>query len=810
MRLLELDSRDELSLITDLVEDIPPYAILSHTWGADDDEVTFNDLQSGSGKSKAGYTKIQFCGEQARKDGLQYFWVDTCCIDKSSSAELQEAINSMFSWYRDAAKCYVYLSDVSACECDNHNQTRQTWESAFRNSKWFTRGWTLQELIAPKSVEFFSPERVCLGNKNGLKQQIHEITGIPVKALRGAPLPDFSVDERMRWAEKRKTKKKEDKAYCLLGIFNIFMPLIYGEGENAFIRLKEEINKRKLVLDKLPYAKGAMFNSYDQDHTTCHPATRVDLLRQIKGWARQPHSKSIFWLNGMAGTGKSTISWTIAEWLTGQGCDGDIDLGASFFFKRGEGDRGSATRFFSTIARDLVLKVPGLYSLIAEVIASDPSIFDKALGEQFDKLICQPLQKVNITAGGCSTFILVVDALDECETKSKTKNEIEVILSLWPQISQIKTIRLKLFLTSRPDLPIRLGFKNMSVDAHQDMILHEVPRTTIEHDISAFLRDEFSKIRQRYNDRLPSGILDDNWPGDKVLEALVNMAVPLFIVAATICRYVGDSKLIPSKPLDKILEFQRKGLLGQLGQMEQTYLPVLTQEFNERDEEEEEFYQEFQKIVGSIVTLAEPLSITSLATLLAVDRDIIVHHVSALHSVLRFPADHEPVRTFHLSFGEFLLSDKIRHKPFGVDGRATHQMLLKKCLELLSGSDGLRENLCDLSYPGQPRQELDSTIINERLSPALQYTCRYWVHHTQHSTVQIHDNDEVHVFLKKHFLHWLEALSLMNRIAEVIGHVGVLQSLVSVSNLPEQVLGRGLALIYKGTGQQFNPFVILS
>jgi hypothetical protein len=789
MRLLKLGSRGELSLTTDLIKDIPPYAILSHTWGADDDEVTFNDLQSGSGKSKAGYAKIQFCGEQARKDGLQYFWVDTCCIDKPNHTELSEAINSMFCWYRDAAKCYVYLSDVSARKRDNNNQTRRTWESAFRKSRWFTRGWTLQELLAPESIEFFSREGRRLGDKKMLEGQIHEITDVPITALRGAPLSDFSVDERLRWAGKRDTKRREDKAYCLLGIFNVFMPPIYGEGENALIRLKEEINKSSrgtLDLDKLPYAKGAMFNSYDQDHTTCHPATRVDLLRQIQDWARQPHSKSIFWLNGMAGTGKSTISWTIAEWLTGQGCHRVIDLGASFFFKRGEGDRGSASRFFPTIARDLVLKIPGLDNLVAEVIASDPSIFDKALGEQFDKLIYQPLQKVNIATGSCPTLIVVVDALDECEKN----RDIEVILDLWFQLPQITTIRLKLFLTSRPDLPILQKFKKMSIDAHHDMVLHdevEVPRATVQHDISTFLKDAFSEIRKDYNADPPLDTpLGLDWPGDKVLQALVNMAVPLFIVAATVYRYVGDSNFNPQERLEEVLHFQG---MGQLEQMEQTYLPVLTQLpatlSDSRDKEK--LYQEFRMIVGSIVTLTEPLSVTSLAALLNMNRGTIGLRLRPLHSVLRVPADPEtPVRTLHLSFSEFLLSDKLRNRPFGVDGPATHRMLLTKCLELLSGPGGLRENLCDLSYPGQQRREIDPIVINEHLSPALQYACRYWVHHAQYSKVQIRDDDEVYVFLREHFLHWLEALSLMNRLAEVIGHVGVLQSLRSVSDLPER------------------------
>jgi len=151
----------------------------------------------------------------------------------------------MFRWYRKAARCYVYLSDVSVRDSDKDNQFSQfTWESAFRKSRWFTRGWTLQELIAPASVEFFSLEGKRLGDKKSLQRQIHEITGIAVQALQGCPLSQFTITERMSWAENRETRREEDGAYSLLGIFDIHMPLIYGEGrKKAFIRLKEEIDK---------------------------------------------------------------------------------------------------------------------------------------------------------------------------------------------------------------------------------------------------------------------------------------------------------------------------------------------------------------------------------------------------------------------------------------------------------------------------------------------------------------------------------------------------------------------------------------
>jgi len=241
MRLLHRKNDEEFSIAEFSGKNIPPYAILSHTWGADNEEVTFRDVVEGSGSSKAGYQKIRFCGEQAARDDLRYFWVDTCCIDKSSSAELAEAINSMFRWYKDSDKCYAYLSDVSVSDGE---PSRLAWESAFQKSRWFTRAWTLQELIAPKSIEFFSAEGRRLGDKKSLQQKIGDITGVSLQALQGTPLFHFSIDERMSWAAKREAKREEDEAYSLLGVFDVQMPLLYGEKKaKAFIRLQEEIDK---------------------------------------------------------------------------------------------------------------------------------------------------------------------------------------------------------------------------------------------------------------------------------------------------------------------------------------------------------------------------------------------------------------------------------------------------------------------------------------------------------------------------------------------------------------------------------------
>ncbi|KAK5053351.1 hypothetical protein LTR84_002325 [Exophiala bonariae] len=235
MRLLSLDSHDEPILTQDLTKDIPAYAILSHTWGADGDEVTFQDVQSGSGQSKAGYDKIRRCGQQAKKDGLQYFWVDTCCIDKSSSAELTEAINSMFQWYQRSEVCYVFLSDLSESA---------SLETDLQQCRWLTRGWTLQEFIAPKKVQFFDQDWNHRGSKRNSVERLSNATGINPAVLRHEqPLSTVTVAQRMSWVGQRETTRIEDMAYCLLGIFDVNMPLVYGEKEKAFQRPQEEIIK---------------------------------------------------------------------------------------------------------------------------------------------------------------------------------------------------------------------------------------------------------------------------------------------------------------------------------------------------------------------------------------------------------------------------------------------------------------------------------------------------------------------------------------------------------------------------------------
>ncbi|PMD31370.1 HET-domain-containing protein [Hyaloscypha variabilis F] len=217
---------------------IPPYAILSHTWGTNEDEILYEDIEQGNvNKSGPQLFKFEACCKQAFQDGLRYAWIDTCCIPRSDFTELGEAINSMFRWYKNAAVCYAYLADVPAgVDCSDPN-------SKFFTSRWFTRGWTLQELLAPKEVRFYDAAWNFLGTKGDMSIAIETITGIPRPVLQGwASLNTQSVAQRMSWASKRVTKRPEDIAYCLLGLFSVYLSMIYGEGaEEAFSRLQQKI-----------------------------------------------------------------------------------------------------------------------------------------------------------------------------------------------------------------------------------------------------------------------------------------------------------------------------------------------------------------------------------------------------------------------------------------------------------------------------------------------------------------------------------------------------------------------------------------
>lgn len=218
-------------------ENLPEYAILSHTWGGD--EVTYQDmvLDLSAAQQKEGFQKIAYTCRQALEDGLDWAWVDTCCIDKSSSAELSEAINSMYLWYKTSTRCYAHLVDY-----DLDHWTSKVDKKDFFNCRWFTRGWTLQELVAPETIDFYTQHWKRFGSKATLAEAIEEITNIESDfLLHRRSLSEASIAKKMSWAASRQTTRAEDIAYCLLGLFDINMPLLYGEGHKAFQRLQAQL-----------------------------------------------------------------------------------------------------------------------------------------------------------------------------------------------------------------------------------------------------------------------------------------------------------------------------------------------------------------------------------------------------------------------------------------------------------------------------------------------------------------------------------------------------------------------------------------
>jgi hypothetical protein len=480
----------------------------------------------------------------------------------------------------------------------------------------------------------------------------------------------------------------------------------------------------------------------------------------------------------MAGTGKSTISRTVAQVFAAQG-----QLGASFFFKRGESERGNASRFFTTIAAQLLRRVPPIVPFVRKAIDADDDISGKSMKDQFEKLIFQPLSEIGQVPAPMSKLVIVIDALDECDREG----DIRDILDLLSQTKHLKSVRIRIFLTSRPEFPIRLAFTKLSSDLHQDEVLQNITQDTIKDDISAFLRYKFAKIRDDYN-CLHSPGLPASWPDEGNIQALTKMAIPLFIFAATICRFVRSPQWNPKNRLDHVLKYQT-GVHG----LERTYLPVLDQLLTDPADSEKEknlMIQEFREIVGSIILLADPLSTSSLERLLGIDLETIDGRLGPLHSVLSIPANSDsPVRLFHLSFRDFLLDrEKYGRNEswFWIDERKTHEMLATRCIRLMSGPNCLRENICRLDSPGKLRGEIDSKTVDKRLPADLRYACRYWVYHLEQSKASINDQSEVYNFLQEHFLHWLEVLSLIGVISESDTFIGTLQSLIAVSYLMER------------------------
>jgi hypothetical protein len=408
---------------------------------------------------------------------------------------------------------------------------------------------------------------------------------------------------------------------------------------------------------------------------------------------------------------------------------------------------------------------------MCQAVKEHSDIASQSLRDQWQQLVLLPLSKLD----GCScysSYVLVVDALDECDDNSN----IRIILQLLAETRSLQKVQLQVFLTSRPEIPIRSGFYQIPDTEHQDFVLHSIWPSIVDRDISLFLEYNLRLIGQERS-------LGADWPGGDTIRCLVHNASGLFIWAATACRFIREGKRFTAKRLGTILKSSSTTINTLDQHLNEIYITVLKHSVSPEytDEEKRELYSMLRNVVGSIVILLSPLSAHSLSRLLKIPKEDIDQTLEDLHSVLDVPKDQTlPLRLHHPSFRDFLLNnDRCKDPNFWVDEKQAHQTLADSCIGLMSTS--LKQDICGLAAPGMLVTDVESSRIERSLPPAVQYACLYWIPHLQKSGSQLHDNDQVHQFLREHLLHWLEALGWMQKVSEGIHAIASLESITAVS-----------------------------
>ena len=756
MRLLQCRGTGEFGLTKDFLDEeaIPPYAILSHTWD-DGQEVTFRDLMDGTGRSKSGYDKIQFCGQQAEHDGLQYFWVDTCCIDKSNHVELQKAINSMFRWYQKAAKCYVYLSDVSIAKRKaSDGVSEYAWEPAFRQSRWFARGWTLQELLAPILVEFFSRERRKLGDKRSLRQQIHEITGIPVAALGGARLSQFSDKERFSWIQSRQTKVEEDKAYSLLGIFDVEMPLRYGEGSaSAFKRLDEEIDKLNKCLGDL--------RSTDPRHDKKRiEDTNSGLLENSYRWIlqnsdfqrwRNDEDSRLLWIKGDPGKGKTMLLCGIVDEFNKSMSKTDL---LSYFFCQATDSRiNSATAVLRGLLFLLINQQPSLVSHIQKNHDhAGRALFEDAnawvtLSEIFTHILQDP---------SLNSTYLIIDALDECVANLPKLLEFVVQKScVSPRVKWIVSGR------NRPDIEERLESVGYKV-----MLSLELNAESVSTAVSVFIQDRVRQLAERKN--------YDDKTRDTVLDHLSLNANDTFLWVALACQDLENTPR--RKTLAKLNRFP-PGLSS-------LYERMMQQIYNLDDIDDTDICK---RVLALVAIVYRPITLEELTSLIEMHEEI-ADNLESLQEIIGLCGSFLTIRQgtvyfVHQSAKDFLVTESF-DDIFPSGKEEVHYEIFSRSLQVMFKT--LRRDMYSLGALGYPAEQVRPPDPDPLA--ASRYSCIYWIDHlydwnsnssADHS-VDLQDGGVVHEFMRKKYLYWLEALSLCKSMSKVIVSVAKLETKIQV------------------------------
>jgi hypothetical protein len=756
MRLLEVSNNGQINLREFPHDKLPRYAILSHTWG--DEEVTFRDLIDGTGRNKIGYQKIEFCRDQAIRDGLQYFWIDTCCIDKSSSTELQTSINYMFRWYQDADQCYIYLSDVSIANSTASSQfTTTLGGSAFRKSRWFTRGWTLQELIAPTSATFFSREGKKLGDKTSLEQVISSITGIPISALRHHPLSNFSISERMRWMRNRQTTLPEDKAYSLFGIFDVQIPLLYGEGEaEAFSRLNEKLNKTH-INDKDMQCLQDLCLTDPRDDKSRIQQTKGGLLEDSYRWIltnadflRWRHGQSgLLWIKGDPGKGKTMLLCGIIDELspvTKLGNKEEIELLSYFFCQAADGRINNAIAVLRGLIFLLVKQQP---SLITHIRESYDDAGKRLFEDTNSWFALSRIFKAILLDSSLKSAYIAIDGLDECVT------DLPLLLDLLVQNSS--SAHIKWIVSSRnwPNIE-----KHIDITPYQVRLCLELNHELISAAVGNFIRHKMNRLSQlmKYDARTR----------DTVQDYLLLNANDTFLWVALVCQSLES---VPRwKVLAKIQANEFPSGLGSL------YQRMMDQIHNSDDADL------CRCILATVTTVYRPLTLRELSSFVDLpgyvseDEEFWAEIIGLCGSFLCLRQ--ETVHFVHQSAQDFLSVDTSLF-PSGMVH--AHYAIFSKSMSVMTT---LRRNIYNLPFSGS-LDSLDQPPVPDPLA-AVRYSCIYWVNHLQdgnpnsNATDDLGDNGSIHRFLRQSYLHWLEALSILNSVSEGILSIEKLDSLLKV------------------------------
>ena len=488
------------------------------------------------------------------------------------------------------------------------------------------------------------------------------------------------------------------------------------------------------------------------DRKGCLRGTRKAVLDEIEIWTREFNKPPVYWLNGLAGTGKSTIAQTIAERLSADG-----RLGASFFCSRDFEDRSNLEFIFPTLAVQLARRHPGFRSVFVPLVQSDPGIVHESLYNQMNKLIIRP-----ITKSALST-VIVIDALDEC----KDTEPASAILSVLGQfISLIPKV--KFFLTGRPEPRVLEGFRLPLLAPSTDaFVLHEVESSKVNRDIRTLFQHRFSELAGRRH-----GLGD--WPSKEQLDLLCERAAGLFVYAMATIRFIDHRNSEPRKRLDRLLQLPGSSVLEGKTEfnanktLDSLYLSILQEAFGEDDPEDD---PKIRSILGAVVLAANPLSPSTIAMLLGFDTEDVFLPLSSAHSLLVLQDDtSQLVQPFHKSFPDFIVDPARCINPrFHVHPPDHHTELLIGCLGLLNQK--LEQNMCKL-----PDGAINSEVNNlkertgQYIDQGLQYACRSWHKHLVGIVPAQQPNitSVLHQFLEQKFLFWLEVLSVLGAAREAV------------------------------------------